>query len=157
MIYSKHGAEVIKERLVSKSQRYSRKLFISLFKVVLVAFVFIIVVAAGAGFGMMKGILDKFSYTYDADENLVKTISEYLPVTPYSDVFKKMKDSSTSYMTTFYNRLSKAVNNLTDAVNVESAHDAAGYVQKVLGDRFTIPPKEAVAATAQNKREHSFG
>ena len=58
MIYSKHGAEVIKERLVSKSQRYSRKLFISLFKVVLVAFVFIIVVAAGAGFGMMKGILD---------------------------------------------------------------------------------------------------
>lgn len=105
----------------------------------------------------MKGILDKFTYTYDANGNLVKTISEYLPVNPYSDVFKKMKDSSISYMTTFYNRLSKAVDNLTDAVNVESAHDAAEYIQRVLGDRFTIPPKEAVAAAAQNKREHSFG
>ncbi len=58
MIYSKHGAEVIKERLVSKSQRYSRKVFISLFKFVLAGFVFLVVVAAGAGFGMMKGILD---------------------------------------------------------------------------------------------------
>lgn len=58
MIYSKHGAEKIKEKLVSKSQRYSRKLFINLFKLVLVAFVFLVVVAAGAGFGMMKGILD---------------------------------------------------------------------------------------------------
>ena len=58
MIYSKHGAEIIKEKLVSKSQRYSRKLFINLFKLVLVAFVFVIVVCAGAGFGMMKGILD---------------------------------------------------------------------------------------------------
>lgn len=105
----------------------------------------------------MKGILNKFSYTYDANGNLVKTISEYLPVAPYSDVFKKMKDSSISYMTTFYNRLSKAVDNLTDAVNVESAHDAGEYVQKVLGDEFTVPAKEAVAAVAQNKREHSFG
>lgn len=105
----------------------------------------------------MKGMLDRFTNSYDANGNLVMTISEYLPVSPCSDVFKKMKDSSISYMMTFYNRISKAVNNLTDAVNVESAHDAAEYVQKVLGDRFTIPPKEAVAAAAQNKREHSFG
>ena len=67
-----------------------------------------------------------------------------------------MKDSS-SYLTTFYNRLSKAVDNLTNAVNVESAHDAGEYVQKVLGDSFTVPAKEAVVASAQNKREHSFG
>jgi len=53
--------------------------------------------------------------------------------------------------------LSKAVDNLTNAVNVESAHDAGEYVQKVLGDDFTVPAKEAVAAAAQNKREHSFG
>ena len=51
----------------------------------------------------------------------------------------------------------KAVDNLTNAVNVESAHDAGEYVQKVLGDSFTVPAKEAVAASAQNKREHSFG
>ena len=42
-------------------------------------------------------------------------------------------------------------------MNVESAHDAGEYVQKVLGDSFTVPAKEAVAASAQNKREHSFG
>lgn len=105
----------------------------------------------------MKGILDKFMYTVDSNGNLIKTITRCLPVTPYTDVFKKMKDSSSSYMTAFYNRLSKAVDNLTNAVNVESAHDAGEYVQKVLGDSFTVPAKEAVVASAQNKREHSFG
>lgn len=105
----------------------------------------------------MKGILDSFTYTIDDKGNLTKTITKKLPVTPYTDVFKKMKDSSSSYMTTFYNRLSKAVENLTNAVNVESAHDAGEYVQKVLGDSFTVPAKEAVAAAAQNRREHSFG
>lgn len=105
----------------------------------------------------MNSILDKFTYMVDNNGNLIKTIARDLPVTPHTDVFKKMKDSSTSYMTTFYNRLSKAVNNLTNAVNVESAHDAGEYVQRVLGDSFTVPAKEAVAASAQNKREHSFG
>lgn len=105
----------------------------------------------------MKGMLDKFTYTFDDKGNLVRTITKNLPVTPYTDVFKKMKDSSSTYMTTFYNRLSKAVDNLTNAVNVESAHDAGKYVQKVLGDDFTVPAKEAVAAAAQNRREHSFG
>lgn len=104
----------------------------------------------------MKGILDKFRDTVDSNGNLIKTITKYLPVTPYTDVFEKMKQSS-SYITTFYNRLSKAVDNLTNAVNVESVHDAGEYVQKVLGDSFTVPAKEAVAASAQNKREHSFG
>lgn len=105
----------------------------------------------------MKGILDQFTYTYDNDFNRIWTITRCLPVTPCTDVFKKMKDSSSSYMTTFHNRLSKAVDNLTNAVNVESAHDAGEYVQKVLGDEFKVPAKEAVAAAAQNKREHSFG
>ncbi len=105
----------------------------------------------------MKGMLDRFTYTFDDKGNLVRTITKNLPVTPYADVFKKMKDSSSIYMTTFYNRLSKAVDNLTNAVNVESAHDAGKYVQKVLGDGFTVPAKEAVAAAAQNRREHSFG
>lgn len=105
----------------------------------------------------MKGMLDRFTYTFDDKGNLVRTITKNLPVTPYTDVFKKMKDSSSTYMTTFYSRLSKAVENLTNAVNVESAHDAGKYVQKVLGDGFTVPAKEAVAAAAQNRREHSFG
>lgn len=105
----------------------------------------------------MKGMLDRFTYTVDENGDLVKTISRDLPVTPYTDVFKKMKDSSIAHMTTFYNRLSKAVENLTNAVNVESAHDAGKYVQKVLGSTFSVPAKEAVAATAQNRREHSFG
>lgn len=106
----------------------------------------------------MKAILDKFSVIKDYNgEVTAASVSCYLPVLPYSDVFKKMKDSSDSYMVTFYKRLSTAVDNLTNAVNVESAHDAGEYVQRVLGTEFSIPAKEAVAATAQNRREHSFG
>ena len=106
----------------------------------------------------MKAIKDRFSYTKNAQGEITSAdISRYLPIQPYTDVFKKMRDSSSSYMITFYKRLSTAVDNLTNAVNVESAHDAAGYVQKVLGTEFTVPAKEATAAVAQNKKEHSFG
>ena len=106
----------------------------------------------------MKEILDKFVISRDGYGNVIcASISMNLPVIPYTDVFKKMKDSSSGYMVTFYKRLSTAVDNLTNAVNVESAHDAGDYVQKVLGSEFTIPAKEAVAAAAINRREHSFG
>lgn len=106
----------------------------------------------------MKSIQDKFAVSKDwSGEIVAATISCFLPVTPCTDVFKKMKDSSSSYMVTFYKRLSKAVDNLTNAVNVESAHDAGEYVQKVLGSEFVVPAKEAVAAIAQNRQEHSFG
>lgn len=105
----------------------------------------------------MQGIKDRFVCTYYDGEVLTADISRRLPVEPYSDVFQKMKDSSTSYMVKFYKRLSKAVDNLTNAVNVESPHDAAEYIQKVLGTDFDVPPKEAVATVTQSKREHSFG
>ena len=106
----------------------------------------------------MKSIKDKFLCTKNAQGEIVSAdISRYLPVQPYTDIFKKMRDSSTSYMITFYKRLSIAVDNLTNAVNVESAHDAAEYVQKVLGPEFTVPAKEAVAVATQSKKEHSFG
>jgi hypothetical protein len=68
-----------------------------------------------------------------------------------------MKKSSASYMVTFYTRLSIAVDNLTNAVNVESDHDAAEYVQRVLGTEFAGSVKAAAAAAVQSKREHSFG
>lgn len=106
----------------------------------------------------MKSILGRFSINRDFQGNVISaSISRSLPVTPYTDVFKKMKDSSASYMVTFYNRIFNAVDNLTNAVNVESPHDAGEYVQKVLGTEFVVPAKEAVAAKAQSRREHSFG
>lgn len=106
----------------------------------------------------MKAIQDKFIVSRNLQGEITSAaISKYLPVTPYTDVFKKMKESSSTYMVTFYKRLSKAVDNLTNAVNVESDHDAAEYVQKVLGTDFTVPAKAAVVATAQSRREHSFG
>lgn len=106
----------------------------------------------------MKSILDAFTITKDGTGQIASaSISRDLPVKPYSDVFKKMKDSSSSYMITFYNRLSVAVDNLTNAVNVESEHDAGEYVQKVLGEEFLVPQKETVATATQNRREHSFG
>ena len=102
--------------------------------------------------------MNQFSVARDVDGNVTyANITCYLPVTPYTDVFNKMRESSSDYMITFYKKLSKAVDNLTDAVNVESAHDAGESVQKVLGNEFSVPAKEAVAAAAQNRREHSFG
>ena len=105
----------------------------------------------------MEAIKNRFSFSYDSDGKIVYDIAEYLPVEPCTDVFQKMKDSSSSYINTFYNRLSTAVDNLTNAVNVESAHDAGVYVQKVLGDEFKAPDKEAKTTVTQNRREHSFG
>lgn len=106
----------------------------------------------------MKAIKEKFSCTKNPQGEIISAnISRCLPVKPYSDIFEKMRNSSPSYMVTFYKRLSSAVDNLTNAVNVESAHDAAEYVQKVLGTEFTVPAKEAVAAVTQSKKEHSFG
>ena len=89
----------------------------------------------------MSNMKSMFPLTYE-DEKLVKAdISRYLPVEPFTDVFQKMKDASDSYGVTFYNRLSTAVQNLTDAVNVESEHDAGNYVKKVLGEEFKVPAK----------------
>lgn len=106
----------------------------------------------------MKAIKDKFYYRYNSEGKLVyASISRNLPVVPYTDIFKKMKDSSDEYMITFYKRLSEAVDNLTNAVNVESNHDAGTYVRKVLGDEFKVPEKEALVTSTQNRREHSFG
>ena len=85
------------------------------------------------------------------------SISRYLPVTPRTDVFKKMKDTNKSYMVTFYKRLTDAIDNLTNAVNVESSHDAGLYVQRVLGKEFSVPKKEALAGITSNRREHCFG
>lgn len=105
----------------------------------------------------MKSILNKFSIKKDQNGEIISaSLNCYLPVSPYTDVFIKMKESKT-HMITFYKRFSKAVANLTSAVQLESEHDAGEYVQKVLGPVFIVPAKEAVAAAAQNRREHSFG
>lgn len=58
MSYSKQGTKKKQQKLVSKASRNKRKVLISVFKIVLAAFILIIVALAGAGFGMMKGILD---------------------------------------------------------------------------------------------------
>lgn len=105
----------------------------------------------------MANMKNKFQLTYEGGKLEKADITRYLPVEPFTDIFEKMKDASDSYGITFYNRLSTAVRNLTDAVNVESEHDAGTYVKKVLGDEFKIPPKQTASASVKSKREHSFG
>lgn len=106
----------------------------------------------------VQNICSRFSVTRDYFGNITEAnISRYLTVQPYTDVFNKMKDSSSSYMITFYKRLCNARDNLTNAVNVESDHDAAEYVAKVLGDEFEVPPKSAKNKSTRINREHSFG
>ena len=58
MNFSKENVKKKQKRISEKSQRFERRILIGLFKVLLVAFVFVVLVMAGAGFGMMKGILD---------------------------------------------------------------------------------------------------
>lgn len=106
----------------------------------------------------MKAIKNLFELSYDMSGELIGAdISRSLPVTPYTDVFSKMRDSSDTYILNFYKKLSSAVDNLTNAINVESEHDAAIYVQKVLGEKFILPEKKAMSAVVQTKKEHNFG
>ena len=106
----------------------------------------------------MQNIKNRFTVSVDSNGNVTKAnITRYLTVKPYTDIFNKMRSSSETYMLTFYKRLCTAVNNLTNAVNLESDHDAGIYVQKVVGTDFIVPPKQASNASTQSKREHSFG
>ena len=58
MNFSKEGVQKRQQQLVSKSQRHYRRVFIMFLKLVMACFVVIVLICAGAGFGMMKGILD---------------------------------------------------------------------------------------------------
>ena len=58
MDLDRHSVKVRRDKLISKEQRYFRRVLISCFKIVLSCFVLGIIVLAGAGFGVMKGILD---------------------------------------------------------------------------------------------------
>lgn len=105
----------------------------------------------------MKAIKDRFSVWKDASGRIISAnISCNLPVVPYSDVFYKMRDSS-SHMVTFYNRLSRAVSDLREAMNLSDEYEAAKCVRRVLGDEFTLPEKKAAAAVTSNKKEYNFG
>lgn len=105
----------------------------------------------------MSAIKSTFVLTKENGIIVKADITKYLPVEPFTDIFKIMKESSDSYGVKFYNRLSKAVQNLTDAVNVESEHEAGIYVQKVFGEEFEVPPKQASSASTVSKKEQSFG
>lgn len=108
----------------------------------------------------VQNIVNKFTLTYE-DEKLVKAeITRLLPVEPQKDVFEKMKNSSDAYGVKFFNRLNIALQNLTDACNQESEHDAGVSVKKVLGDEFKVPSKlvnEANSSNVISKKEHNFG
>ena len=105
----------------------------------------------------IENIINEFILTYDNNGEIITAdITCNLPVVPFTDVFLKMK-SSDSYGVKFYNRLNTALQNLTDACNEESEHDAGLSVQKVFGEKFQVPPKQVAISTFSNKREHSFG
>lgn len=105
----------------------------------------------------ISNIISKFSLTYNASGEIIKAeITRTLPVIPCTDVFTKMKNRD-CYGVTFYNRLNTALQNLTDAVNESSEHDAGVSVQKVFGDEFVAPAKETSSSFQSSKKEHSFG
>lgn len=89
MNFSKFGIEKRQQKLSSHGSRNASRVFVGVFKIVLIAFVFVMVVLAGAGFGMLKGILDDspdvssinikpkgFKTTiYDQEGNVLDTLS----------------------------------------------------------------------------------
>jgi len=105
----------------------------------------------------VQNIVNQFDVTYGANGEITKAeITKYLPVKPWTDVFFKMKKSD-EYGKTFYNRLSKALQNLIDACNESSEHDAGLSVQKVFGEEFEVHPKETNCSSTSTKKEYSFG
>ncbi len=58
MNFSKESVIKRQNNLKSKAQRVERRVFVDIFKIILSVFVLLILIMAGAGFGMMKGILD---------------------------------------------------------------------------------------------------
>lgn len=110
---------------------------------------------------IMEKIKSQFSCLYDEYGNIISAdIHCYLPVIPNSDVFQKMRDSSSEYILTFYKRLSTAVDKLIKALNCDNEHDAALYVQDVLGKDFEVPDKVNKASAAVglfSRKEHSYG
>ncbi len=105
----------------------------------------------------LKKIKNQFSITRDKYDNIIKAdIYCQLPVTPRTDVLYKMR-SSNSHLILLYERVCRAVENLENAVNLDSEHEAAKEVQKVLGSEFEVPQKNVSTANASSKREHSFG
>ena len=105
---------------------------------------------------VIKSTVERFTLTYNGNDIVKAEITYNLPKQPYTDVFYKLKNSDT-YGVKFYNKIKKALDDLRDACNVESDHDAAIYVQKVLGDEFEVPEKAVVEATTTNRKEHNFG
>lgn len=88
MNYGKHETQRRLKSLHSKSAKYTSKLFFNIFKAFFVLFLFLAVVGASIGFGMIKGIIDnapsvdihniqpdRFATTvYDAEGNLTETL-----------------------------------------------------------------------------------
>lgn len=89
MGYAKMETMKRQRKLVSKSQRVKRKVLVNLFKILLVLIVAVVIGCAGAGFGMIKGILDNApkiedinivpkgfkTFIYDKDGNVIKEVS----------------------------------------------------------------------------------
>lgn len=106
---------------------------------------------------IINSMLNDFSLSYDLNDNIIKAEIECnLPVVPETNVFLKLENSD-EYGITFYDRLIKAKDNLKDALNASSEHDAGKCVQKVLGEEFEVPKKQSFNTNTINSKEHSFG
>lgn len=89
MDFSKKGTIKKQQQMKSTTRKFTSKVNVNLFRLVLISFVFIVVVGAFAGFGVLKGLTDSApsidqinleptGYTtniYDRDGNLIQTLS----------------------------------------------------------------------------------
>lgn len=106
---------------------------------------------------IFEGIKSQFSVTYE-DVKQKADITKYLPVTPRTDVFQKMKDSSDEYCVKFYDKVCSAFDYVESAINADDDHEASTYMRKLFGYEFDIVPKDTGSSGSSfSRREHSFG
>lgn len=108
-------------------------------------------------YNLLSAIKNEFNINRDTDGSVIEAhINKNLPVQPFTNVFSKFSNS-TKHAIKFYDKLSKAIDNLYNALNCDNEHDAGVYVSKLFGEVFEIPEKEVNSYATQPKKEHSFG
>ena len=113
MNFSKESVKKKQKKLSNKTQRVERRVIVDVFKIILSVFVLLILVMAGAGFGMMKGILDDApdvssisikpkgfkTVIYDSDgkeRNTLSTINSNRIYVYYDDIPEQMVNAFVS-------------------------------------------------------------
>ncbi len=97
---------------------------------------------------LVEKIKNSFSFTrLDAQNEYLYKIEYYLPVEPFTNVFKKMTERQ---MTDFRNEVIKLQNSLNEVKAESDIIEQCKKLNNIFGDDFPIPKKEEVSKAQRN-------